>query len=75
MSDWPDTERRIYPADMSAAVGLMEAQVRIDHFTSLLRRTLTIANSKRWRDRAGLAFEGHPIWDEVREALKNKSGC
>lgn len=66
--NWPDTERRGYAADMGSAVGLMEAHVRIDNLQRLLSRALTLAESKQWRDKAGLNLDAHPLWDEIRAA-------
>lgn len=60
-------DRRGYGADIGSAVGLMEAHVRIEHLNQLLDRALALADSKNWRDRAGLNLASHPLWDEVRE--------
>ena len=67
--EWPDTERRGYSTGIESAVGLMEAHVRIDHLQRLLKRAFDVADTKQWRDKAGLNLAAHPLWDEVRNTL------
>ena len=72
VAEWPDTERRIYQASMAGAAQAMMADVQIDCLRNLLARCLKSVEGGKWRDKAGLSAEAHPVWDDVREMLRAK---
>lgn len=55
--------------NITATAALMIRQAECEILRGLLARLLKLAATGKWRDKANLSIEAHPIWDEVRAEL------
>ncbi len=49
---------------------VLELVAENEQLRTLLPRCLSSVNCGAWRDHVGLSAEAHPVWDDVREALR-----